>query len=195
MDGEETEETDLSLETLTKHIVRPYNQSKKFMCKGMIIHPSEVTTIRIIETEQSAANILSTIKKERSLITLYDRTDFQLLEEQGRDVTREFIQIEAKRQKKKMMRKKPIASFGKDVFIVHGRDHTPMKELKTMLLEFGLKPIVLHEEASGGLTLAEKLEKHSRDVGYAFAILTPDDIGCQEADLIKAFNLEGPFLS
>jgi predicted nucleotide-binding protein len=25
--------------------------------------------------------------------------------------------------------------------------------------------------------------------------LTPDDIGCQEADLIKAFNLEGPFLS
>jgi predicted nucleotide-binding protein len=174
MDGEETEETDLSLETLTKHIVGLYNQSKKFMCKGMIIYPSEVTTIRIIETEQSAANVLSTIKKGRSLITLYDRTDFQLLEEQGRDVTREFIQTEAKRQKKKMMRKKTVASFSKDVFIVHGRDHGPMGELKAMLREFGLNPIVLHEQPSGSRTIVEKLEKYS-EVGYAFVILTPDD--------------------
>jgi len=62
------------------------------------------------------------------------------------------------------------------VFIVHGRSHKPMRELKAILKEFGLKPIVLHEQASGSLTVVEKLEKYS-DVGYAFVILTPDDIG------------------
>jgi len=51
-----------------------------------------------------------------------------------------------------------------------------MKELKTMLKEFGLNPIVLHEQPGGSRTIVEKLEKCS-DVGYAFIILTPDDIG------------------
>lgn len=64
----------------------------------------------------------------------------------------------------------------KDVFIVHGRSHEPMKELKMMLYEFGLNPIVLHEQPSEGKTLVEKLEKYS-NVSYAFAILTPDDGG------------------
>lgn len=34
----------------------------------------------------------------------------------------------------------------------------------------------MHEQANEGKTLIEKLEKHS-DVGYAFVILTPDDVG------------------
>ena len=66
--------------------------------------------------------------------------------------------------------------LSKNVFIVHGRDYKPMEELKTMLSEFGLNPIVLHEQPSGSRTIVEKLEKYS-DVGYAFVILTPDDMG------------------
>jgi predicted nucleotide-binding protein len=126
------------------------------------------------------------------------KRDFEWIQSNFDDIKeRDFPSIKSKINSLAEVEKSPRRklALSKKVFIVHGRDHTPMKELKTMLLEFGLKPIVLHEEASGGLTLAEKLEKHSRDVGYAFAILTPDDIGCQEADLIKAFNLEGPFLS
>ena len=62
------------------------------------------------------------------------------------------------------------------VFIVHGTDHQPVKELKIILRENGLRPIILHEQASGSRTIVEKLEKYS-DVGYAFVILTPDDVG------------------
>jgi len=68
------------------------------------------------------------------------------------------------------------SSTKKEVFIVHGTDHGPMKELKAMLSAVGLKPIVLSEQPSGGRTLVEKLEEYS-DVGYAFVILTPDDLG------------------
>lgn len=71
---------------------------------------------------------------------------------------------------------KRFAQLSNKVFIVHGRDHKPLKELKAMLIEFGLNPIVLHEKASGSRTIVEKLEKYS-DVGYAFIILTPDDAG------------------
>jgi len=78
--------------------------------------------------------------------------------------------------------------LSENVFIVHGRDHKSLRELKVMLGGFGLNPVVLHEKASGGLTLAEKLEKYSEDVGYAFIVLTPDDVGCQRPKLDTHFK-------
>jgi predicted nucleotide-binding protein len=79
------------------------------------------------------------------------------------------------------------------IFIVHGRNFKAVKELKTLLQNKGLEPIILHEQASGSRTIIEKLEKHS-DVGFAFVLLTPDDAGyCQyerlSSDRIKINNL------
>lgn len=62
------------------------------------------------------------------------------------------------------------------VFIVHGTDYEPVKELRAILQEVGTKPIILHEQPSKGMTIIEKLEKYS-DVGFAFILLTPDDNG------------------
>lgn len=64
----------------------------------------------------------------------------------------------------------------KRVFIVHGHDHVAKNELERYLQELGLEPIILHRQADEGRTILEKFEKHS-DVGYAFVLLTPDDIG------------------
>lgn len=177
MDGDETEETDLSIEQLTEHIVGPYNQHSKFMCKGMIVHPSDITTIRIIQTQQSSSELLPRIKAEKGvlgLLALYG-SDVVLLAEKGRDVTREFLRIGAKR-KGKTLHRKVTTQLSKNVFIVHGADHKPISELRTMLKEFGLNPIILHEQPSGSRTIVEKLEKYS-DVGFAFIVLTPDDVG------------------
>jgi predicted nucleotide-binding protein len=71
--------------------------------------------------------------------------------------------------------KKVVSRPSKKVFIAHGRDFKPVKELKAMLVKFGLKPIVLREQPSGSRTVIEKLEKYSKNVSYAFIILTPDD--------------------
>jgi predicted nucleotide-binding protein len=65
--------------------------------------------------------------------------------------------------------------LSKDIFIIHGRDHRPMKELKTMLSEFSLNPVVLHEKPGGSMTIIEKLERYSQDIGFAFVVSTPDD--------------------
>lgn len=61
------------------------------------------------------------------------------------------------------------------VFIVHGRDDKAKGELEIILAEMGLEPIVLHRQADGGKTLIEKFE-HFADVGFAFVLLTPDEI-------------------
>lgn len=61
------------------------------------------------------------------------------------------------------------------VFIVHGRDDKAKGELEIVLGEMGLEPIVLHRQADGGKTLIEKFE-HYADVGFAFILLTPDEI-------------------
>jgi predicted nucleotide-binding protein len=64
----------------------------------------------------------------------------------------------------------------KRVFVVHGLD-TELKESAARFVErLGLVPIVLHEQASKGLTVIEEVEAHA-DVGFAVVLLTPDDQG------------------
>ncbi len=64
----------------------------------------------------------------------------------------------------------------REIFISHGKDEKSLGELKEILVNFGLKPVVLSEQPSGGRTIVEKLEEYS-DVGFCFVILTPDDLG------------------
>jgi predicted nucleotide-binding protein len=68
--------------------------------------------------------------------------------------------------------------LSKKIFIVHGHDERAKSEFALILTRLGLEPIILHEQPSQGMTVIEKLEKHS-DVGFAFILLTPDDKGCK----------------
>lgn len=72
----------------------------------------------------------------------------------------------------------------KKVFVVHGHDEVAKTNLEVFLNEIGLQPIVLHRQADEGLTVIEKFEKHS-DVGYAFILLTPDEVAYLKADEAK----------
>lgn len=62
------------------------------------------------------------------------------------------------------------------VFIVHGHDEAARETMARFIEKLGLDPIILHEQASGGRTIIEKLE-HYGNVGYAIVLLTPDDEG------------------
>jgi len=86
------------------------------------------------------------------------------------------------------VRSKSSSTDTKKVFIVHGRDYESVKELKAMLLELGLNPIILHEQPSRGKTVVEKLEDYSQNTGYAFVILTPDDGGFSDDEVVKLFS-------
>ncbi|WFE75900.1 nucleotide-binding protein [Roseinatronobacter sp. S2] len=62
------------------------------------------------------------------------------------------------------------------VFIVHGHDEGPRESVARFLEKLGLQPVILHEQASRGMTIPEKLIAHG-DVGFAVVLLTPDDLG------------------
>ena len=113
--------------------------------------------------------------------------------EKGKIVTSEFIKKPLSRKAKKKTafpNAKPKQEIlSKNIFIVHGRDHKPMKELKAMLKEFGLNPIVLHEQPSASRTIVEKLEKYSDVVGYAFVILTSDEVGCLKKEYLRLYEI------
>lgn len=61
------------------------------------------------------------------------------------------------------------------VFIVHGHDEAAKNELEIMLRDMGLEPVILHRQVDSGRTIIEKFEDHA-DVGYAFILMTPDEI-------------------
>lgn len=64
------------------------------------------------------------------------------------------------------------------VFIVHGHDDARKHELFRLIHDItGAKPIILHEQPSGGRSVMEKLEAYAASAGFAVALLTADDLG------------------
>lgn len=68
-----------------------------------------------------------------------------------------------------------IPEYEKNSFIVHGRNETVKYELKALLKELGLKPVILHEQDDKGLTIIEKFELYASQCSTAFVLLTPDE--------------------
>jgi len=62
------------------------------------------------------------------------------------------------------------------VFIVHGHDDAARQTVCRFVERLGLEAIILHEQLNQGQTIIEKFERYS-DVGFAIAILSPDDLG------------------
>ncbi len=62
------------------------------------------------------------------------------------------------------------------VFVIHGRDDGTKQTVARFLERLSLKPVILHEQPNEGRTIIEKFQDHA-DVGFAVALLTPDDVG------------------
>jgi len=62
------------------------------------------------------------------------------------------------------------------IFIVHGRDDLAKIETARFIEKLGFEAIILHEQASSGNTIIEKIEEHT-NVGFAIVLYTPCDVG------------------
>ncbi len=67
------------------------------------------------------------------------------------------------------------------IFIIHGRDNETKETVARFLEHLDLKPIILHEQSNQGRTIIEKFEQYAQ-VGFAVALLTPDDVGALQED-------------
>ncbi len=93
------------------------------------------------------------------------------------DVTHDDYDFEHKVVPKEEKKKKQASQNDKNkVFIVHGHDELTKTNVARFIEKLGYEAIILHEQASGGKTIIEKIEFYT-DVGFAIVLYTPDDVG------------------
>ncbi|MGC1928374.1 MAG: nucleotide-binding protein [Candidatus Nitrosopolaris sp.] len=137
----------LESESVFAEFEQPSKKFLRFSEKMLVVSPPEINSIKIVVTSNRQSAI-----------------EFEQLQ----DVTSQFITV----------RPEITAALPqKEVFIVHGHDDAAKNELSSFLFRPGLKPIILHEQPNNGKAVIEKFEQYASKVGYAFVLLTPDDIG------------------
>ncbi|SDR77187.1 Predicted nucleotide-binding protein containing TIR-like domain [Gillisia sp. Hel1_33_143] len=83
--------------------------------------------------------------------------------------------------KPKFSAKNSVDTPPNSVFIVHGHDELAKIETARFIEKLGLEAIILHEKASSGKTIIEKIEEYS-NVGFGVVLYTPCDQGSQRDD-------------
>jgi predicted nucleotide-binding protein len=71
----------------------------------------------------------------------------------------------------------PEIQLEQNVFIVHGRDETSLKDLEVLLLRHNVRPIILKHEERNAQSILESLELTLRKCKAGFILVTPDDEG------------------
>jgi len=164
---------DLPERVVRTKITEPFNDRVSFKVNNETFEGDYVDDVAIFKSEQKFDTLLHEVRgKYEPNAELNDVWTYMMEGKLAENVTAMFIKPRFKGAKKI----KSTERISKNVFIVHGKDLKPMRELKTMLEEFGLNIVVLHEQPSGSRTIIEKLEKYSQGIGFVFVLLTPDDV-------------------
>jgi len=68
-----------------------------------------------------------------------------------------------------------LTSENRTVFIVLGHDMANRRELKALLSDLRLQPIILDEQDSQGMTIIQSFEYFAASSAFAIVLMTPDD--------------------
>jgi len=69
-----------------------------------------------------------------------------------------------------------VARNKRKVFIMHGRDNKAKQEVARFIQSIGIQAIILHEQASTGMTILEKIKRYSGDADFALILNTLCDL-------------------
>lgn len=168
---------DLSKERLFSQFIELYDKGNPIIINGKTILPQDIERITITETDKNSSQIFPEVRFEREQSNVISFiSDEWHVADKGKDITDELIKgAPGYKKTEKESKSKKIDKSNK-IFIVHGHDQALKNDLEIFLKNIGLRPIVLHRQSDKGLTIIEKLEENT-NVGYAFVLITPDDIG------------------
>lgn len=175
--------TDLTKEQLLSRFIEPYEQGMPIVINGKTVQPDDIERIKISESERTIESFIPQIRAENqnsSVITIGGPSYTHQAIGRAKDVTDDFIEG-AVGYKKALTKtssnvKKSKNSQPTRVFIVHGHDESAQNKAARFVEKLGFEAIILHEKASSGRTIIEKIEHYS-DVGFAVVLYTPDDVG------------------
>jgi hypothetical protein len=123
-------------ERSVKDKIAPYNKGNEFLFKGGRIDPEYVELFSIIKTQK----FMAASKGVFICGALNEGTSFEtiLAALHAEDVTELFVNQQLKPKITPVPEQNMVASQNKNIFIVHGRDQEPMKELKALLLNWAI---------------------------------------------------------
>ena len=175
----ELDKTDLS--ELKEDVILPYLKGDQFYFDGYLLRGTKVERILIMKSEISYEEYVK-LRKQRSRYPVF-RSDILARSEYFNNITGEILKEcqsllkEATSKSEVPTAEKSKAPMDKSkVFIVHGHDGEAKQAVARFIEKLGLEAIILHEQASSGKTIIEKIEANS-NVGFAIVLYTPCDLG------------------
>jgi predicted nucleotide-binding protein len=167
---------------LLERFLQQYEEDR-IVFRGKSFSSNQINRIKIFEHDATAeqlrdrANSALRSLASQGISTMMVDTDMKAAH-YGNDVTDQYI---TRPPGYKTKERKLILGDQQEVFVVHGHDRSLKVDVERFLYSVGLKPIVLHRQVNAGNTVIEKFEENA-NVKYAFILLTPDDLGCADAE-------------
>ena len=180
----EPDKTDLS--ELKEDVILPYLKGDGFYFDGYFLRRTKVERILIMKSDISYEGYVK-LRRERSRSPVL-KSDIIASSEYFNNITGEILK-ECQSLLKETTSKseastvtKPKVPMDKSkVFIVHGHDNAAKEAVARFVEKIGLEAIILHEQASSGKTIIEKIEANS-NVGFAIVLYTPCDVGASKGE-------------
>ena len=184
----EWDKTDLS--EIKKRIVIPFLKEERVRFSGQFLPALDIRSIVIVESEWTVKehhHYINEKAKTQGIFIIYSPSImFNEGERYVRDISdRVFEECssqiqEATPKSNALTSDKPSKTMDKSkVFIVHGHDGEAKQAVARFVEKSGFEAIILHEQASSGKTIIEKIEANS-NVGFAIVLYTPCDLGASK---------------
>lgn len=175
----------IDLSEIKEEIIGPYLRGEQFFFNGAFLDNVKIRRILIKESEQSSIQYAGIHRLLGKAIEPYD-----IITDAGpaTDITKSVF-IECRNllhgtapTSAALTPNKPKTSMDKSkVFIVHGHDNAAKSEAARFVENLGFKAIILHEQASSGHTIIEKIEENT-NVGFGIVLYTPCDLGASKGE-------------
>ena len=179
----ELDKTDLS--EIKDEFIIPYLKGEQFVFSGYFLDEAKVKRIVIGESAYTSKEYVFEVKRRRgpNVFLPIPREGIIKHSDYTKDITRNILKecqslLQGATSKSEAPTvTKPKAPMDKTkVFIVHGHDNAAKEAVARFVEKIGLEAIILHEQASSGKTIIEKIEANS-NVGFAIVLYTPCDEG------------------
>jgi predicted nucleotide-binding protein len=186
----EFDKTDI--DEIKNDIIFPYLKKEEFQFNGYFLEPSNIIRLAVKQSEKLIDQLvkLAYDNLSRGVIAIITKQVIVNGDKYTKDITKQiFNEAKSKHsnngkdKSKKQMEVDPII-HNNNVFIVHGHDDLAKIETARLITDLGFEPIILHEQASSGKTIIEKIEEYT-NVGFAVVLYTPCDKGGKNTDPLE----------
>lgn len=170
-------------EKIVEEIIVPYLQEERFQIDGYFVAAADIKRLVVRETKKSSSTLAREAQSRLSPNIIYAYSGRSVINgDESVDITRKMLDQGQKIVSEMVIDKQEVTELDRSkVFIVHGHDDLAKTETARFVELLGFVPIILHEQASGGKTIIEKIEEYS-NVGFGIVLYTPCDVGGKNAE-------------